>query len=205
LATLASFISFALLVCLVAYGVCKAPGRSLKSGNTPAIILLGGCAIAYAVIAALGLRFFYDRYVLFLLLAAVLFLSTVAAAIPFHRSSVGANAILALALLLEAVFTTTMTRDYLEWNRTRWAATSELLASGISWRSIDGGYEFNGWLGYDVTDQTKPGKSSSWVVDDEYTIASGPMPGFSVHRTYTFRRLLTGQNATVLVLHRNRN
>jgi hypothetical protein len=30
------------------------------------------CAIAYAVIAALGLRFFYDRYVLFLLLAAVL-------------------------------------------------------------------------------------------------------------------------------------
>jgi hypothetical protein len=43
------------------------------------------------------------------------------------------------------------------------------------------------------------------VVSDEYTIASGPMPGFTVHRTYPFRRLLTGQDATVLVLHRNPN
>jgi hypothetical protein len=29
------------------------------------------------------------------------------------------------------------------------------------------------------------------------------MPGFTLHRTYPFRRLLTGQNAAVLVLHRN--
>ena len=94
---------------------------------------------------------------------------------------------LVVVLALEAVFAVVTTRDYLAWNRTRWIATTELLASGIPRTSIDGGYEFNGWLGYDSNSKAKPGKSPWWVVDDDYMIASGPVPGFSVLRTYPCR------------------
>jgi len=205
LVTLAAFIGFALLVCLLVYGVRGVRGRPLCSGSTPAMILVGTCAIAYTVLAALALRFFYDRYMLVLLLAAALFLAIVAAATPSGGGARGSNILLAAIVLAVAAFSTVVTRDHLEWNRARWAATSALLASGIARTSIDGGYEFNGWFGYGFGYEAKPGKSPWWVVDDEYTIASGPMPGFSVHQTYTFRRLLTGQDATVLVLHRNRN
>jgi 4-amino-4-deoxy-L-arabinose transferase-like glycosyltransferase len=203
LVSLAAFIGFALFVCLVVYGVRHARARPVRTGSTPAMILIGTCAIAYTVLAVLALRFFYDRYVLFLLLAAALFLAIVAAATPSDDGSRGSNVLLAAIVLALAAFSTVVTRDHLEWNRARWAATSDLLASGIPRTSIDGGYEFNGWLGYDFHYQAKPGKSPWWVIDDEYTIASGPMPGFTVHRAYPFRRLLTGQNATVLVLHRN--
>jgi hypothetical protein len=202
LVTLAAFTGFALLVCLLVYGVRSLKVRPPRSVRTPAMILVGTCAIAYVILAALGLRFFYDRYVLFVLLAGALLVSFVAAATPSDAASRGSSVLLALAVMVEVVFTVVATRDHLQWNRTRWVATSELLASGIPRTSIDGGYEFNGWLGYDAGYQAKPGKSL-WVVDDEYTIASGPMPGFTVHRTYTVRRLLTGQNATILVLHRS--
>ena len=205
LVTLTAFIGFALLVCVVVYGVRDARARPLRTGNTPAMILVGTCAIAYTVLAALGLRFFYDRYVLVLLLAAALFLGIVGTATQSAGGSRGSNILLAAIVLAVAAFSTVVARDHLEWNRARWAATGDLLASGIPRTSIDGGYEFNGWLGYDFGYQAKPGKSPWWVVDDEYTIASGPMPGFTVYRTYTFRRLLTGRDSTVLVLRRIRN
>jgi hypothetical protein len=138
-----------------------------------------------------------------LLLAAVLFLGMVAAADAFGECSKGRRRASGSGRTGRGRIHRRRTRDHLEWNRTRWAATSDLLASGIPRTSIDGGYEFNGWLGYDAAYQAKPGRSPWWVVDDEYTIASGPMPGFAVHRTYTFRRLLTGQNSTILVLRRS--
>ena len=202
LLTPAALIGGALLVCVLVHGIRIVKDRSPKSGLR-AMILVGGCAVSYTVLAALGLRFFYDRYVLFLFLAAVLFLSIVAGASPAAGASRGSNVLLALVVLVEVAFTTVATRDHLEWNRARWTATAELLAGGVSRTSIDGGYEFNGWLGYNAAYQAKPGKSPWWVVDDEYMIASGPMAGYSVHRTYPFRRLLTGQNSAILVLHRN--
>jgi hypothetical protein len=72
-----------------------------------------------------------------------------------------------------------------------------------SLESIDGGYEFNGWLGYDPNYQTNSPKGPWWVKDDEYRIASGPMRGYSVLRVYPFRRLLIGQESAILVLRRN--
>ena len=110
---------------------------------------------------------------------------------------------LVLVLTLQAMFTVVATRDYLEWNRTRWVATSALLAAGVPRTSIDGGYEFNGWLGYDPGYQRKQGKSPWWVTDDEYVIASGPMPGYSAFRAYPFWRLLAGRESEVVVLRRD--
>ena len=153
----------------------------------------------------LATRFFLDRYMLFVLLCALLLAGFLAAdassSAPVKRGGV----LLALVLVvLQAAWSVVMTRDYLEWNRTRWVATSALLADGIPRTSIDGGYEFNGWLGYDPAYQRKQGKSPWWVVDDDYMIASGPLPGFSVYRTYPVPRLLTGGHTRVLVLRRDK-
>jgi hypothetical protein len=173
------------------------------SGVAPSMQLVGAAVIAYGVLACLALRFFLDRYALIVLLGALLvaaFLSRDAASGPFMTPGV---AVLGVLCMLEATFSVLATRDYLDWNRTRWVATSALLAEGIPRTSIDGGYEFNGWLGFDPAYRRKQGKSPWWVVDDAYVIASGPLPGFSVYRSYPVRRGLTDETSQIIVLRRD--
>jgi Dolichyl-phosphate-mannose-protein mannosyltransferase len=72
-----------------------------------------------------------------------------------------------------------LTHDYLAWNRARWTALTALTGSGgVSPRQIDGGYEFNGLMLYDPHHAKSLDKSYWWVVDDEYILASGPLPGY---------------------------
>ncbi len=203
-ATIAAILGSALLACLVPYGLRGVRRRALASGNAPAMIVVVGSAIAYVILAALALRFFYDRYMLFPLLSVVLVAGFLCGDASSGKLSKRGSAVLVLILTLQAMFTVVATRDYLEWNRTRWAATSALLAAGVPRTSIDGGYEFNGWLGYDPGYKRKQGKSPWWVTDDEYVIASGPMPGYSAFRAYPFWRLLAGRKSEVVVLRRDR-
>jgi len=200
--TIAALLGFVALACVVADRVMENRSPERVSQSAPAMIIIGGSCLAYMLLAALALRFFLDRYALFVLLPVVLFVASFTAREASPGPSRGGSVLLAIVVALEASFTVIATRDYLEWNRTRWVATSELLAQGIPRTSIDGGYEFNGWLGYDAAYRRQPGKSPWWVVDDEYTIASGPLPGFLVFRTYPIPRLLTGGQSQVLVLRR---
>jgi hypothetical protein len=176
----------------------------LASGRNAAMLIIGVAGVAYLLLGALALRFFYDRYILFMLLATVLFAGFLLGGNSPDGLSKRATSAFVLVLALSAAFTVVATRDHLEWNRTRWVATGDLLAAGIPRTSIDGGYEFNGWLGYDPAYRRQPGKSPWWVVDDEYMIASGPVPGFSVVRAYPVRRLLTGGESRIIVLRRDR-
>ena len=121
-----------------------------------------------------------------------------------HLSKREGQRLLVLVLTLQATFTVIATRDYLEWNRTRWVATSALLAAGVPRTSIDGGYEFNGWLGYDPGYQRKQGKSPWWVTDDEYVIASGPMPGYSALSSIPVQETAHGAKIRMIVLRRDR-
>ena len=145
----------------------------------------------------------FDRYVLFLLLPVLVFLVARERAGFSSFGRFGAGVVI-LFLTAETAFTVLGTRDYLEWNRKRWQATRELMEEGVSYRSIDGGYEFNGWYGYDPAYKPASDRSRSywWVVDDEYMIASGPLPGYVRVKSYPFRRLLTGEQAEVVVLRR---
>lgn len=203
-ATFASILGIALLACMVAYGLRGARGHLLVSPSAPAMIIIVCSGVAYMLLGALALQFFYDRYILFLLLTTVIFIGSLAAETPSDGLSKNGSVLLALVLTLQAAFAVVATRDYIEWNRKRWAATSTLIAAGVPRTSIDGGYEFNGWFGYDPNYRIKRGKSPWWVTDDEYVIASGPVAGYSVFRAYPFRRLLTGRQSEILVLRRDR-
>jgi hypothetical protein len=200
--TIAALLGTTALACVVADRAMGDGDSEEASASAPAMIILGCSGVAYMLLAAFALRFFVDRYTLFLLLPVVLVIAFFGARALSPNPSRGASVVLAIVLALQASFSVVETRDYLEWNRTRWIATSALLAQGIPRTSIDGGYEFNGWLGYDPAYQRQQGKSPWWVVDNEYTIASGPMAGFSVVRTYLVPRRLTGGDSQVVVLRR---
>lgn len=138
----------------------------------------------------------FDRYTLPILVPLFGFLFTQ------HRPSRPNGLAAGLLLVAFATGSVMVTHDYLAWNRARWQATGALLNEGISPRRIDGGYEFNGWLLNALDYVPKPGKSFWWVDDDEYQVASGPVPGYAeISRVPVPRWLPTGPSA-VLVLHR---
>ena len=200
--TLATIVGAALLATVVVHGVRVLRRDPTPTGTATAMIIVGGACVGYMLLGALALRFFFDRYTLYVLLATLLFAGFLAGdALTGKPSRVG-MALLVVILAAEAMIAIVTTRDYLAWNRTRWVATGELLASGIPRTSIDGGYEFNGWFGYDPAHKPRPGKSPWWVVDDEYMIASGPLPDFSVLRTYPVPTVLPGRESRIFVLRR---
>lgn len=161
---------------------------------------------------------------LLLLLSAAGTFAALSVVIPFDRYYLPVTAILAAALappptlatgraggtaatvLLAAMalFAVAGTHDYLSWNRARWQALAQLTeVDGIAPQRIDGGPEFNGPHFYARDYRPQRGKSWWWVVDDEFIIAMGPVPGFSVQRRYPYRRWLPPGTGEIVVLHRD--
>ncbi len=99
------------------------------------------------------------------------------------------------------VFSICGTRDYLTWNRARWAALDDLMRSGrVKPSDIDGGMEFNGFYLYTPNYHAMPGKSFWWVDDDTYMVAFNPVPGYSVQRNYPFTHWLPPYTGNIYVL-----
>lgn len=147
----------------------------------------------------------FDRYLLLLFPLVILLVSNV----KFDRLSPvrSSGVVMSVALIaLYAGFSVAATHDYLSWNRTRWDALHSLIDdSKVRPNQIDGGYEFNGWFLYDAKYKMKPDKSWWWVDDDEYVITSGPLPGYTEVRRYTFNRWLLLSESNILVLRRSSN
>ncbi len=109
-----------------------------------------------------------------------------------------------ILLLIYLVFSVAATHDYISWNRIRWVALHNLMeVDKISPNHIDGGYEFNGSYTYDARYQPRIENSYWWVRDDEYIVAFGSIPNYTVHREYPFQRWLPFSNSNILVLRRN--
>jgi hypothetical protein len=65
-----------------------------------------------------------------------------------------------------AYFTTAAVHDYFRWNDARWRLVEHARQLGVPTTSIDGGYEVNGWLSFDLM-RKHPEK-----VDDSHCIGS---------------------------------
>ena len=95
------------------------------------------------------------------------------------------------------------TRDYLTWNRVRWALLDEVLTSRLATpRQIDGGFEFNAWHLYDPSYVATPDKSWWWVDEDKFLVAFGPIPGWEVVRESRFVRWLPPGEGRIVLLTR---
>jgi 4-amino-4-deoxy-L-arabinose transferase-like glycosyltransferase len=172
-----------------------------KSLANTQFVLVVGVVIGYLGLVVLSGLF--DRYVIFLvpfcLLAMHLWTS-----IHGRESGRTPAAVPVILIVLSAVFAVGATHDYLSWNRERWVALDHLTKEGyVSPQRIDGGVEFNGWLLYDKDYVRKKDKSWWWVVDDEYLVSFGPVPGYDVEKSYPFTRLMPPGQSTVMILRRS--
>lgn len=144
----------------------------------------------------------FDRYLLPLVLAAALALPVLVgrrSSAPSWRELTPTGVLLAGY----ALFGIVCVGEYVQWNRLRWQALTQLVQTEhIAPTRIDGGYEFNGWFLYSQRQWDPQGKSPWWVVDDEYVIASGPLDGYVEVRRIPFHYKLTGAEHDLLVLHR---
>ncbi|MBK6766512.1 MAG: phospholipid carrier-dependent glycosyltransferase [bacterium] len=135
--------------------------------------------------AAIVTSGYFDRYLLiYLPIMAALFTLLSNGPVIVSRASQA----LAIAMLcVLGVFGALATHDYISWNRVRWELVSELNGKmGIPPNKVDGGYEVNGTLMFDIGLTKAEEKSWWWVDDDEYVLAFGPIPGYESieHRTF---------------------
>lgn len=134
------------------------------------MIFFGVATLVYLLPVA-SVDYLFDRYLLFPILATILFcLSPHKTQPDLVSSRLGATLALCVTIGM-GVITVAVTHDYLSWNRVRWMALNDLTyGKKIAPSRIDGGFEFNGMYLYDAN-QIKPNAKGWWVVDNEFLIA----------------------------------
>jgi Dolichyl-phosphate-mannose-protein mannosyltransferase len=151
---------------------------------------------------------FFDRYVIPMMpFLVVALLSLNERASMFSLDAARALRIAAFAVVgAFGLFSIAGTRDYLTWNRIRWAALEELMSdSQVDAKEIDGGFEFNGFYLYNppFIERTLVSSISPWwVYRDTYQIGFGPVPGYQIMKEYTYQRWLPWRVQKVVVLRK---
>jgi hypothetical protein len=147
----------------------KLRSRSVADNQVAAFFLL---LVAVIYLAPILLTTLLDRYLIF---AIPFFAAGLVAAFPPIPKLSARIFIPAMAILTAFVlFSVCTTRDYLTWNRARWAVTNDVLARehlDAGKMELDGGFEFNGLNFYERKDWWR-------VKDPVYMISFGPVPGY---------------------------
>lgn len=168
--------------------------RISADGLTGAFFLL--CAIVYLI--PFLLSGFFDRY----LIPVTAFLAAFLAVSLAGREFKIAWAPLLATLLLIAgtgIFGVVGTRDYLQWNRTRWQALEALVAKEeVKPNNVDGGFEFNGWYLFD-----RLGQTNNATINGIYVVACGEIPGYSTLTNYAYQHWMPPHEGKIFVLKRN--
>ena len=168
----------------------------------PVPLLLVASVSAFVVLVATMTYGFLDRY----MLLCIPFALTLVSARSSPDTLTAWDRLLRVSAWLlvagSAAFSVMATHDYLAWNRARWGALTALERTGASPAAIDGGYEFNGWRGYEPGYRDQPGKSWWWVNGDDYLIASGPVAGYREIASIPFERWLLRVHSRIVVLQK---
>ena len=146
--------------------------------DKPAKFFLWGLFAAYSMLIFLTESYF-DRYHIPLILLGILLLS-------FFGKSTEPYLMPGVTVLLLLVYVSIAgTKDYFTVQTKKWEAYAYLRDSmRVEKEKINGGYELNGW---------NEGKPTAWyqfllLKDYHYLIQYSPEPGFSLFKTYEFRR-----------------
>jgi hypothetical protein len=130
----------------------------------------------------------FDRYLV--LLVPFLIAGLAVAATHYNYSRTTAT----IGLVLMAAYCTIGTYNYFSWNRIRWQAGRDLIATGVPAAQIEGGFEWDGWYSYGkppvpLIDFSKL-SSAPWYVQDwfpthpmRYALSLSPVPNYNVIRS----------------------
>ena len=164
----------------------------------------GGPIMAVATIAIYSAPIMliplFDRY--FIPLLPLTFYWIIATGKPNNKGGV-APSVAGVIIFATVVFAILGTHDYLAWNRARWEAITKLEQSHqADYRTLDGGFEYNGLKGFDSGYVPPADKSWWWVRDDEYIIAFAPVQGYSTVARYFYTKFLPPERRAIFVLQR---
>jgi len=202
--TVVSTLCAAAVIARIAAGLAGSPATAAT--RLPAAVF---CVLALVLLASgtlLQAHYYFDRY---LLVPVALAIASIVALAPQSRPGVA----FAAALAGLSLYSIAGTHDYLQWNRARWGLLAGLESSGVSARSIDGGFEYNAdrlaaELRTAPSDaQARRGQSEDtrswwWVVDDEWIVAFRHLAGYKEVDSRRWTRWLPPGHGTVLLLHR---
>jgi tetratricopeptide (TPR) repeat protein len=177
--------------------ITKSKHENIKEEKFIVIFIL--LLIIIYVLPLLNLEKSYDRYIL-PILPLVFIITTINNKLYITANKRFLNLISKIFIFLFILFSVPVTRDYLEWNRTRWKAIDFMLNDQkISPHEIDGGFEFNGLYLYSKDYSLKTWKSR-WVDKDKYIVALGEIPGYSVFKEYIYFHLLPPCKSKIFIL-----
>lgn len=142
------------------------------------------------ILMILSLSNFYDRYLL-PLLPLVIFLILKSNSKEIVTGNHFRKNISYLILTLITLFTVYETQNYFSWNRCRWKTIKYLTDDlKIHPDNIDGGFEYNGWVGYDPNYIPAKPKSWWWVRDDSYIVTFGELENYTVIKKFEYHSFL---------------
>jgi hypothetical protein len=166
------------------------------------------CGLTYMLPFAMwGL---YDRYFILLipcLAGGMLSLSGKVSGLPREIGKVPL-VVASMLLVCWALVSISGTRDYLTWNRVRWEALRDLMATAhVDATQIDGGPEFNGLYLYDPSYNSDPPGANSrspwWVDRDTYQIGFDVVPRYTVIKEYTYKHWFPPHRQKIVVMRRD--
>jgi hypothetical protein len=170
---------------------------------------LSTAAIYYAPVS-LNYGAWFDRYALMaMILMAILFASLPSPSVaetwaqPFRVTRTVVAGGLALVYLGFAIAST---HDYLDWNRQRWTAGLDLISRRVIPAEIDGGFEFNNYLGQCYGRKQRDQHATSALVDiktdPKFVLSFSDLPGYTQVRQLAVYHWLPMSPDHVLVLER---
>ena len=138
-------------------------------------------------LAPLILTDYFDRYLVFLMPFLFALLAMRTDAIQDEQPPLLKMTSL-LLIPVYGLFSMSLAHDYMDRNRTRLQATNWVKTEHrLEHSSIDSGFEFNGFYGYDPLYHND---QANWVRDDEYVISFGDVPGYEAEKHFVLERLL---------------
>jgi hypothetical protein len=167
---------------------------SFRNKYQPDHFLFTVCICLFLYYALLSVNnAFFDRYtILFSAFLVPLFLISAG---KIQLKSIGTR----ILIFLMAVFSIFTTADYMNGNRTRWAAVDYLHRKGVSNSSINAGYEHAGlYFGETKTWYAR------WLNDppQEYVIAYGNIKGYRTESWFVYRRYIPLKKDSIFVLRK---
>lgn len=175
-----------------AWGVAR---RRPKGEGVLLEMAVAHCVVATATLFVSGI--YFDRY-------TVDSLWTLSVLVPVlvNRMGISVRVASGVAAVAIAGFSILATQEYLRWNGARWRAYETLRAGGVPLSRMDGGYEINQYLvgGFDGPILLK--RSGFSVIDPEYILTFGRVPGYVVVATQPFESFLGTRQGEVLTLRR---
>jgi hypothetical protein len=180
---------------IFSYLIATRSSRIRSMFAEPLNVFVGSLLLLYSVVMSFSEAFF-DRYSLYFgIFLLILFFQVGGRDIKFNRP------LLALTLILYAVFSILATKDYFSSARAQSQIREQLIkVQGVDPKEIHAGLEYQLWDGtlHDI----------DWInfdhyADKKYTLGRGPIKGFTQDTFVTYRRYIPLKMDTIMVLRKD--